>query len=66
MDDFQLMMYSCRQQTVELSRKKEPPRNQKDKLFNAVVNVLEGQKLLYSPAKAESSGQNLVNMLTDC
>ena len=65
-DAFQLMMSSVRQQSVRLPRKKEPPRNQKDKLFNAVVDLLEEQKLSYSPAEAESSGQNFVKMLTDC
>ena len=35
-------------------------------LFNAVIDLLEEQKLSYSSAKAESSGQNLVKMLTDC
>ena len=50
-DAFQLMMSSVRQQSVRLPRKKEPPRNQKDKLFNAVVDLLEEQKLS-SPAEA--------------
>ena len=59
-------MSSVGQQSVTLPRKKEPPRNQKEKLFNSVVDLLEEQKLLYSPAEAESSGQNLVKMLTDC
>ena len=65
MDAFQVMMSSMGQQLVTLPRKKEPPRNQKDKPFNSVVDLLEEQKLSYSPAEAESSGQNLVKMLTD-
>ena len=36
-DAFQVMMSSVRQQSVTLPRKKEPPRNQKDKLFVSVV-----------------------------
>ena len=65
-DAFQLMMSSSRQQSLKLPRKKEPPRNQKDKLFNGIVDLLDEQKLSYSPAEAESSGQNLVRVLTDC
>ena len=40
-DAFQLMMVSSRQQSIRLPRKKDPPQNQKDKLFNAIVDLLE-------------------------
>ena len=56
---FQLVMSSCRQQMLGYPRKKEPPQNQKDKLLNATVDLLEEQKPSYSPAEAESSRQNL-------
>ncbi len=65
-DAFQLMMSSSRQQSARLLKKKEPPRNRKDELFNSIVNLLEEHKLSYSPAEAESCGQNLVRVLTDC
>ena len=40
-DAFQLMMCSSRQQVLMHPRKKEPLRNQKDKLFNAIVDLME-------------------------
>ena len=54
-DAFQLMMSSSRQQSIKLPRKKDPPRNQKDKLFNAIVDLLDEQKLsLNSPLLKQS------------
>ena len=65
-DAFKLMMLSQRQQIRKLPRKKkESPRNQKDKLFNDLIHLLEAKQLFYSPTEAESSGHNLVKVFTD-
>ena len=64
-DAFKLMVFSQRQQIRKLPRKKEPPRNQKDKRFNDLIDLLEAKQLFYSPAEAESSGHSLVKVLTD-
>lgn len=59
-DAFQFMMSSCRQQTLG-----RPWKKPKDTLFNAIVDLLEEQRLSYSPAEPESSRQNLVSSSAD-
>ena len=62
-DAFELTMFSQTQQLRKFPRKKEPPQNQKDKLFNDLIDLLEVKQLFYS--LAESSGHSLVKVLTD-